>query len=126
MARWRAHPGHRQAQDLGRTEIFRHYRLRVGRTGGTGARGAISLIEPSAGVDPAEVSRGIEGAPGLEDWDMYEALLTPGSFLLALSWRDMAAARDCARRVPEGARVRLVATERDYGMFERAEAPVRR
>ena len=139
LARWRAHAGHRLAQDRGRSEIFQGYRLRVGRVIGAAAeapigRGLVSLIDP--GLLPpgppdspvAEIARGLglaETADGLEAWDVFEALLTPGAFLLALSWRDAAAAGAGIRAIPAGTGHRLVAAARDYGMFARAEAPGR-
>ena len=75
-----------------------------------------------------EVARGLGLAPaatGLVAWDVFDAVLTPGDVILLLSWRDEAAARDFQRqlRLPDGARLRRVRVVRDYGMFDRREAP---
>ncbi len=139
LARWRAHSGHRLAQDRGRSEIFQGYRLRVGpiiaaASEALPGRGLVSLIGPgslppgSPDQPVAEIARHLgftETADGLEAWDVFEPLLTPGAFLLVLSWRDAAAAAAGVTAIPAGAGHRLVATARDYGMFARAEAPRR-
>ena len=56
---------------------------------------------------------------------MFEAVLTPGDSILLCSWRTEAAAEDFekAAKLPESARVRRVLVIRDYGMFDRREAP---
>jgi hypothetical protein len=62
---------------------------------------------------------------GLVTWDVLDAVLTPGDIILITSWRDNGAAetfeRNTARQ--EGARLRRVRVVRDYGMFDRREAP---
>ena len=152
LIRWRTHASHNTAQAQGREAVFRDYHLRVGEvtadthppTGhavreqrldeteeGTAKR--ISLIETQWPVDlPAEASAetiarrlGLpESAPGLVDWDVFEAILTPGALLLSLSWRDAAAAAEAgAHGIPAAARHRQVRVVRDYGMFRRGEAP---
>ena len=64
-------------------------------------------------------------APGLVSWDVFEAVLTPGDIILLTSWRDHGAAEafEAATKLQEGARLRRVRIVRDYGMFERREAP---
>ena len=56
------------------------------------------------------------------DMDVFESILQPGKFILLTSWRDAAAAEGSP---PAGAdiRQRRVRVIRDYGMFDRAEAP---
>ncbi|MET3414039.1 antibiotic biosynthesis monooxygenase [Methylobacterium sp. 1030] len=58
-------------------------------------------------------------------WDIFEAVLTPGDLVLLISWPDDAAARRFENHgnIPDGARVRRVRVIRDYGMFDRREAP---
>jgi hypothetical protein len=59
-------------------------------------------------------------------WDVFEAVLTPGDLILMLSWRDQAAAKtfgDTVFNLPDDARLRRVRVVRDYGMFDRREAP---
>ena len=64
-------------------------------------------------------------AEGLVGWDVLDAVLTPGDLILLTSWRTAADAEAFERRVslPEGARLRRVRVVRDYGMFDRREAP---
>ncbi len=66
-------------------------------------------------------------ADGLMSYDVFEAVLTPGDLILLCGWRDMAAAMTSTTTVPgptpEGGRLRVVRIVRDYGMFDRREAP---
>ena len=64
-------------------------------------------------------------APGLVAWDVFDAVLTPGDIILLISWRDQAAAEafEAAVSLKDGARLRRVRVVRDYGMFDRREAP---
>jgi heme-degrading monooxygenase HmoA len=66
-------------------------------------------------------------ADGLVSYDVFEAVLTPGDLILLCAWRDMASANAFATGVPgptpEGGRLRIVRIVRDYGMFDRREAP---
>jgi hypothetical protein len=52
-------------------------------------------------------------------------VLTPGDIILLSSWRDQAAAEafEGSATLPHGARLRRVRIVRDYGMFDRREAP---
>ena len=58
-------------------------------------------------------------------WDIFDAVLTPGDLILLISWENAAAAEDYVQysNSMEGARVRQVRIVRDYGMFDRREAP---
>lgn len=151
LIRWRTHAQHNEIQGKGRAEVFRDYHLRVGEvTADThpppnhtvrqqrldeteeGAAKCLSLIEMSRSGDPlldaspeatARFLGLTETAPGLVDWDVFEAILTPGASLLLLSWRDAAAAEAGAGAIPDAARHRQVRVVRDYGMFRRHEAP---
>jgi hypothetical protein len=64
-------------------------------------------------------------APGLVSWDVFDAVPTPGDIILLTSWRDKAVAEafEAATKLPDGARLRRVRIVRDYGMFDRREAP---
>jgi hypothetical protein len=59
------------------------------------------------------------------DCEAFESITNPGKLLLLVSWRDAAAAGrwQPAIAAGEGARHRQVRIIRDYGMFERREAP---
>jgi heme-degrading monooxygenase HmoA len=150
LVRWRTHAPHHAAQQTGRTEVFRDYHLRVGQVTADshpppghavreqrfdetadGVAKLVSLIETrrppglSADASPEAIGRHLglsETAHGLAEWDVFEAILTPGDLLL-LAWRDLAAAELGERAVPEDARHRRVRVVRDYGMFRRREAP---
>jgi hypothetical protein len=54
-----------------------------------------------------------------------DAVLSPGDVILLMSWRDKNAAAAYARStpLPERARLRQIRVVRDYGMFDRREAP---
>ncbi|PUA18935.1 antibiotic biosynthesis monooxygenase [Glaciimonas sp. PCH181] len=65
-------------------------------------------------------------APGLVAWDVFDAVLSPGDLILLMSWRDQnaAIAYEASANLPDNARRRRrVRVVRDYGMFERREAP---
>jgi len=77
---------------------------------------------------PGDVARWlgfVPDAPGLVAWDAFDAVLTPGDIILLLTWRDRTAAETFEKTVsvPKGARLRHVRVVRDYGMFDRREAP---
>jgi heme-degrading monooxygenase HmoA len=102
----------------------------------TGAATTVTLVDAARAADwvgaarPEEVAAalGLAGdLPGLIAWDVFEAVLTPGAVILLMSWRDRAAAEAYERGRMEvegaGARLRRVRIVRDYGMFDRREAP---
>ena len=64
-------------------------------------------------------------AGGLVGWDVYDGVLTPGDLILMMVWKmqDDAEAFEKRAKLPEGSRLRLVRVVRDYGMFDRREAP---
>jgi hypothetical protein len=64
-------------------------------------------------------------AVGMREWDVLEDMGSPGDLLLLLSWDSAEAAREFERHVDlkDGARLRRIRVERDYGMFERDQAP---
>jgi heme-degrading monooxygenase HmoA len=57
--------------------------------------------------------------------DVFDAVLTPGDLILLTSWRSQAAAEafGTLSPMPDDARFRRVRVVRDYGMFDRREAP---
>jgi hypothetical protein len=64
-------------------------------------------------------------ALGLVGWDVYDAVLMQGDLILMIAWKTKADAEAFAESVklPEGGRLRHVRVVRDYGMFDRREAP---
>jgi hypothetical protein len=64
-------------------------------------------------------------AAGLVSWDVFDAVLTPGEIILLAAWRNRADAELSGGNVSlqEGKRLRRIRVVRDYGMFDRREAP---
>ena len=58
-------------------------------------------------------------------WDIFDAVLTPGDLILLVSWKNAAAARayEDTSAPNDKARVRRVRIVRDYGKYDRREAP---
>jgi heme-degrading monooxygenase HmoA len=153
LVRWRNQISHHEVQELGRTKIFEDYRFRVGQvTDDTqlpegqsfedqrldetevGEGTTVTLIgakRPGQWMDtfnPADCSEYLGLNPyadGIQSWDVYEAALTSGDLLLALVWRDDVAANafEDTVNLPGGAHARRLRIVRDYGMFDRREAP---
>ena len=153
VVRWRTAMRHHGAQEKGRSEILLDYHLRVGeiardtqipkgetlreqRLDETAAGEATTIVlidakrrtESDAAPDAAACSKylGLDReARGLVGWDVFDAVLTPGDLILLTSWRTSADAQafEAAAKLPDGARLRRVRIVRDYGMFDRREAP---
>jgi heme-degrading monooxygenase HmoA len=153
LVRWRIQAKHHTVQEKGRSEIFADYHLRIGQLTKdtappnehglneqrldetqTGTATTLSLIdakrppqwvEQTKPDDVAEWLGLVPDAPGLVTWDVFDAVLTPGDIILLNSWRDLAAAEafEAAVALQDGARLRRVRVVRDYGMFDRREAP---
>src|SRR6202521_2081177 len=149
LVRWRTHAEHHRVQAMGRTQVFEDYRLRVGEvTADTspppgidieqtrfdatqiGVARAVTITEmtmaqgsPAPDALPAPFELG-PGTPGLVDRELFASIYTPGKVVLLASWRDAAAAeawQPAASCAP--LRHRTIRIVRDYGMFERREAP---
>jgi len=153
VVRWRTRVRHHEMQERGRTEIFSGYRLRVGQiTRDTrvpaghaieeqrldvtevGEGTTATLVDVSrptdwvnrTGADDAARWLGLApDATGLVAWDVFDAVLTPGDVILLATWRSQTFADDFANTasLPANARLRQVRVVRDYGMFDRREAP---
>jgi heme-degrading monooxygenase HmoA len=153
VVRWRTASHHHETQGKGRDEILEDYHLRVGQITQdsrppdgcalveqrldeteTGQATTVTLIDakrpaalpPGAAPEAAARALGLDpAAPGLVGWDVFDAVLTPGDLILLLSWRDAhaAEAHEARASLPPGARLRRVRVVRDYGMFDRREAP---
>jgi heme-degrading monooxygenase HmoA len=153
VVRWRTHARHHEVQTKGRDEVMLDYHLRVGQvTADTrlpaghalreqrldetevGEGTTVMLVDATrspawlAERSPDEVARGLgldAHAAGLVAWDVFDAVLTPGDVILMSTWRDHGSAEAADRSLPleGGARVRRVRVVRDYGMFDRREAP---
>jgi heme-degrading monooxygenase HmoA len=153
LVRWRTQARHHVVQERGRSDIFLDYHLRIGQVTQdsrppegyalheqrldeteTGDATTITLIDAQRppewvnATSPDEVAKWLGLAPeaaGLIAWDAFDAVLTPGDIILLISWRDEAAAKtfEAAVALKDGARLRRVRVVRDYGMFDRREAP---
>jgi heme-degrading monooxygenase HmoA len=153
LVRWRTLAKHHEVQERGRVAVFLDYHLRVGQVTEdtrlpaghalreqrmdeteTGAGTTVTLIDgrrPPEWVErtrPDEVATWLGLRPeaaGLVAWDVFDAVLTPGDVILLASWRDRAAAEAFGATAarPEDTRLRGVRVVRDYGMFDRREAP---
>ncbi|KFC64655.1 hypothetical protein FG93_05251 [Bosea sp. LC85] len=152
VVRWRTTMRHHIAQEKGRSEIFLDYHLRVGEVtrdtqipaghrlqqqrldeteAGEGT--TVTLVTGSgpenvgeeAGAAACAASLGLlPQADGLLSWDVFDAVLTPGNLILLMSWRDETAAKGFEDEASlAGQRLRHVRVIRDYGMFDRREAP---
>ena len=64
-------------------------------------------------------------AAGSTSWDIFDAVLAPGDLILLVTWKDAAAAQayEDASAPNDKARVRRVRIVRDYGKYDRREAP---
>jgi heme-degrading monooxygenase HmoA len=138
LIRWRTHGLHHAVQEKGRFEVFEDYHLRVGEIVAdsklpagealpqqrfdTTEAGAAKLVTISEGR--ALAGKALDAKPGgLVEADLFESIYAPGKFLLLRSWRDAQAA-DSASPLGNGIdRDRRVRVIRDYGMFDRVEAP---
>ncbi len=144
---WRTRARHHAVQQKGRTEIFGDYHLRVGeitadnwlpagqvlreqRFDETAAAAKLIVLSEAAleGLpdkpDASDVAARLglldTAHPGVVGWDVFESIVQPGKFILLTSWRD---ASSIGPQVAADIRHRRVRVIRDYGMFDRAEAP---
>lgn len=153
VVRWRTEGEHHAVQEKGRFEIFQDYHLRVGDvfadtdppneapirerrfdetevgiakiatfteiTPGNGAAFAaqIDLLPSHLGLDV--------GTAAVAAHDVYASIYNPGKLALLVSWKDAAADTWMPRRIDgiDKLRHRKVRVVRDYGRFDRREAP---
>jgi heme-degrading monooxygenase HmoA len=153
LVRWRTQARHHDVQKKGRQQIFADYHLRIGqltsdsnppvghdvreqrldetKTGDATTVTLISATRPSEWIassspDAMALLLGLDvHRNGLIAWDVFDAVLTPGDLVLLISWRDKDAADNFENNLDQKqeARLRRVRIIRDYGMFDRREAP---
>jgi len=153
LVRWRSQAAHHRIMQAARDRVFADYRLRIGQVvsdnrlpaehvlieqrldvTATGLGTAVTLHQgqfspewvKQAGPQAVAKALGVdEKAPDLVTWDVFDALMTPGDVIAVVTWRDEAASaafeRDAA--IVDGMRRRSVRIIREYGMFDRREAP---
>jgi heme-degrading monooxygenase HmoA len=152
VVRWRTKMRHHEVQELGRAEVLQDYHLRVGQiTRDTrvpegyelheqrleetevGEGTTVTLIDAKRPANWKETTNpahcaewlGLQPLHGFLSWDIFEAVLMPDDIILMVSWKDQPAAEsfEDSALVPEGARFRRIRVVRDYGMYDRREAP---
>jgi heme-degrading monooxygenase HmoA len=154
LVRWRTRARHHDAQVAGREEILADYHLRVGQitadthipegqsiteqrldVTATGQATTVVLSDARSEPDsvhalsPSTLAAGLGldldlEHPGLVEWEVHEAVLTPGDVLLMTTWRTEDAAEEFLRPGrTEDTRVRKIRVVRDYGMYDRRENP---
>jgi heme-degrading monooxygenase HmoA len=150
VIRWRTLAVHHETQEKGRFEVFQEYHLRVGEITadshpppgqslrqqrldetevGAAKFATVSELD-GENEKPASANLAKDfglpevGTWGLADRETWESIYNPGKLLLLASWRDAGAADGWEPVVPRGRlRHRRVRVVRDYGMFDRREAP---
>lgn len=117
LVRWRGDGEHHAAQTAGREAIFDDYRIRVVRMidGGQQAQGPLlGLWEFPAAEQPPAVRR-------------YQSLTAPEKEIAVVEFTDAATATawksESAAQARPPSRVLCGTVLRDYGLFERAQAP---
>jgi heme-degrading monooxygenase HmoA len=153
LVRWRTQVRHHEIQQKGRDEILADYHLRVGQITAdnqlppghvlteqrldeteVGEGSAITLINMTRPAEWKETTNPSDCAEWLglnpwtgssTSWDVFDAVLTPGDLILLISWKDNAAAAAYEKSAmpQDGARTRRVRVVRDYGKYDRREAP---
>src|SRR3569833_1165467 len=127
VVRWRTGPRHHAVLEKGRSQILGDYRLRVGEITQDTARRPEQWAHTANPDDCAEFLGLNPYADGMASYDVFDAVLSPGDLILLCAWRDNAAAEAFETGVPgpipPGGRRRRVRVIRDYGMFDRREAP---
>jgi heme-degrading monooxygenase HmoA len=153
VVRWRTAMRHHMIQERGRSEILLDYHLRVGQIThdtqvpvgqtieeqrldeteiGEGttvtfadAKRPTTLNQATSASETAAYLGLNRKAQGLVAWDVFDAVLTPGDLILMIVWKTKTDAEAFAKSVtlPKSGRLRQVRVVRDYGMFDRREAP---
>jgi heme-degrading monooxygenase HmoA len=147
--RWRTHAAHHWLQEEARAGLLSDYRIRAGRIIKDSELGvlmdtadpfpedepgALTIItgkrpnqwtETSNAADCAEFLSLNPYAVGMQAWDLLEDVDVPGNLLLLMTWDTADAATEYERHVDlrDGVQLRRLRVERDYGLFERDQAP---
>jgi heme-degrading monooxygenase HmoA len=141
LAAWRTYEPHHHAQVAGREKILADYRLRIADVECVRMPGKAdwrperlsSYNEPSVRARRYLVIAMHSGRPSdAAASETFESLATPGDFLCLYDASDLKAAMSlvdllapaCSNAADSGVTaVRICEVERDYGMYERREAP---
>jgi heme-degrading monooxygenase HmoA len=153
LVRWRRQASHHFAQEKGRSGVFSDYRLRVGEVtadtqpampiaemrfdvteSGLSKACTITELTPREGAG-AGVPRGDDAllpvygldraAEGLNGFEIYKSMYTPGKVLVLALWAapENAASMHLPTMSGIATRLRTVRVIREYGMFDRHETP---
>lgn len=138
LTAWRVHEGHHRAQDAGRNTVFLDYRLRIAEVLREEQPGkpAWQPQRVSAYNDPAHrrprymvvaesSSETFDALAGLQP-EAWASLNRQNEFVHVMDVPDLPVALELTDNCRVGApayRYRVCEVERDYGMFERGEAP---
>ena len=153
LIRWRTEATHNRIMQAARDRVFFDYRLRIGQTVSdthipaghvlleqrldvteTGLGKAVTLhdgkfspeLVKQSGAEAVAKALGVDtSAPDLISWDVFDALLAPGDVIAVLTWRDQTAAEVLLSKpaAVDASRLRNIRIVREYGMFDRREAP---
>lgn len=127
LVKWRVNEPHHKAQTLGRTRIFDDYRLRIAQVlheesaNGNWQPTRLTTYNDPAAQPPRHLMIA-ESHQALGLGESYESLYRPGEFATVLDVASTSGAPKMSE-LTGAFRVRLCETERDYGMFDRREAP---
>jgi heme-degrading monooxygenase HmoA len=147
VVRWRTQGEHHIVQGKGRFQVFEDYHLRVGEITSDSAPPAglraeslrsdeteigaakfctVTELPPAGDATAAMLQQPDADAAGLLDHELFESITSPGKLLVLGSWRDGSSAANWHPKRSGGGteiRHRHVRVIRDYGMFDRREAP---
>lgn len=153
LVRWSVEIKHHKVMQAAREHVFADYRMHIGEfvadthapagqaliqqrfdVTETGIGKAITLLDgkresewvKEVGAGAVARSLGFDpGTFGVITWDVFDSVATPGNIIALVKWDSLATAEDFARgaTLPEDARLRSIRVIRDYGMFDRHEAP---
>jgi heme-degrading monooxygenase HmoA len=131
LVRWRSNHIHHNAQQNARDSVFEDYRLRVGevvfsQTPLESKHHVDNAPEGGKFVVMIETDSNALALPQLSDIQCFESLYRPGKFLHVGTTESRAVATSTieqARPIATPSHSAIGLVERDYGMFERDQAP---
>ena len=153
LVRWSVESNHHKTMQTARDRIFADYRMHIGEfisdthlpVGQTLLQQRLDVTEAAIGkaitlldvqrepdwvkqADADAVAKSLAFDPGAHsvvEWDVFDAIAAPGDVIALVKWDDLATAEAFAQNttLPQGVRLRNIRVVRDYGMFDRREAP---
>lgn len=136
LARWRTDAQHRRSQAAGRNQHFEDYRIRISRVvthyvrgEPPGARAQVRWRSDLSSRSGRFLTiTATQGAPFSEEGEAFRSVYIEGAFLSVTSWDSDAEAEELVSRARRDSTVTNAISalvSRDYGMFDREEAPQR-